>query len=443
MKKSLLALTVLFALELTAQSRFVFHQKLKKQDVSFKLINNLIVFPLEINGQKLSFILDTGVNKTILFSANNDSLKLKSTQKVFIHGLGAGEPLEALRSRNNHFKIAEINGYEQELYVITDDAFQLSSKMGTTIHGIIGFDLLKDVVVRVNYSSERLTFYKPITYKEPRCRSCEKLPITFDKNKPFINASVKLDSSNIPITVKMLVDSGGSDALWLFEGTGKNIKTPSKFFIDILGEGLSGTIYGKRSRIRSLSIGKYEMPEPTASFLDTLSTLNARRYRERNGSIGGEVLKRFKVWIDYPNNKLMLKKNASLKRGFFYNMSGLHVVYNGLELVKEKSTNLARVQNDFGEAAGSSNKTISFVTSYNYRFKPSFKVDRVAPGSPAALAGIQQGDLIKKINGKLAHEFTLEEIMEIFHSKPKKKIVMIVERGVMDFKYKFRLEKRI
>ena len=66
-----------------AQNGFHFQEKNKrKQRVSFKLINNLIVIPVAINGQNLSFILDTGVNKTIIFNlSKNDSIDLLNTKK--------------------------------------------------------------------------------------------------------------------------------------------------------------------------------------------------------------------------------------------------------------------------------------------------------------------------------------------------------------------------
>ena len=127
----------------------------------------------------------------------------------------------------------------------------------------------------------------------------------------------------------MLIDSGGSDSLWLFENTKDEIKTPKRFFNDILGEGLSGTIYGNRSRIPEFKLGRFTIKSPTVSFLDSISTFNARKFKERNGSIGSNILKRFKVWIDYPNKKITLKKNGSFKNGFNYNMSGLGVIYNG------------------------------------------------------------------------------------------------------------------
>ena len=66
----------------------------------------------------------------------------------------------------------------------------------------------------------------------------------------------------------MLLDSGGSDAIWLFEHSRKDITTPEVYFTDFLGVGLSGTIYGKRSRLFSLTIGRFLFKNPTVSFLD-------------------------------------------------------------------------------------------------------------------------------------------------------------------------------
>ena len=33
--------------------------------------------------------------------------------------------------------------------------------MGTTIHGIIGYDLLKDVIAKINYNTKKIVFYNP------------------------------------------------------------------------------------------------------------------------------------------------------------------------------------------------------------------------------------------------------------------------------------------
>ncbi|MCI2227840.1 aspartyl protease family protein [Polaribacter sp. MSW13] len=415
-----------------------------KQKIDFKLINNLIVIPIEINGKELSFILDTGVNKTILFSlSKNDSVGLKDVKKVKLQGLGKGNPVDALLSKNNNLRINNIFSTNETVYVILRDYFDLSSKMGTTIHGIIGYNLLKNLILKINYNSKKITFYNPKKFNYKNCRKCEIFPLEFYRKKPYIDVQVQLDTVGNTVTdVKMLIDSGGSDAIWLFEGTKETIQTPILFFNDILGEGLSGFIYGNRSRIPKMKIGSFVIEKPTVSFLDSLSTRNARNFSKRNGSIGGNILKRFKVWIDYPNKKITLKKSASLKGGFNYNMSGLDVVYNGNKLVKIKDDTKI-ISYSKGDFTSTSSKTISFTTNYSFKFLPSYKVDKVINGSVADIAGIKSGDIILKINGTSAHDLKLNDIIHKFQEKDGKKIKIEIKRGREVLKFNFRLKKRI
>ncbi|WP_299013786.1 PDZ domain-containing protein [uncultured Polaribacter sp.] len=407
------------------------------------MINNLIVIPLEINGKKLSFILDSGVNKTIIFDlAQNDSIALLNTEKIELRGLGTGEAVDAILSTKNILKLKGIVSYNEAVYVILKDYFDLSSKMGVTIHGIIGYNLLRDFVVKINYKSKKLTFYSSKDYQLKKCRKCEILRLQMHRKKPYINVDVQLDTIGTKLTkVKMLIDSGGSDALWLFEHSKPNIKTPILFFKDILGEGLSGTIYGNRSRIPKLKVGNFTLLKPTISFLDTVTSKNARSFKARNGSIGGNILKRFKIWLDYRNQKIMLKKNGSFTKGFNYNMSGLEVVYNGKQLVKERKYQAA--SNGYGTEGKGKNDRISLITRYTFNFKSSYKVKTVLRGSPGHKAGVQPGDIILKINGTNTYDLKLTEIVGKFQQRNNKKIKLLIDRNGAYEKVSFRLEKRI
>ena len=440
---ALILLLIFFSLKSNSQTGFYFNGgNTNRQQISFKLINNLIVMPLEINGKKLSFILDTGVNKTILFNlSENDSLGLLNTTKVALQGLGTGEAVNAIISKKNTIRIKNLISRDETIYVILKNYIDLSSKMGTTIHGIIGFNLLKNFIVKVNYKTKKLDFYNHKTYTYKKCRKCETIPFTYYRKKPYINAKVNLDSiGNKLIDVKLLVDLGGSDAMWLFENSKKDIITPKRFFNDLLGEGLSGPIFGNRSRISIFILGKFKIENATASFLDFASTHNARTFKERNGSIGGGILKKFKIWIDYPNKKFTFKKNGSFTTGFNYNMSGLDVIYNGKQLVKEKSiSNIAGANN----ANTGQNNSISFLSSYSFKFKSSFKIKNVVENSPAYNAGLLKNDIILKINGKPAHNFKIEEIIHEFQERDKKKIKMTINRNGVKMKFEFRLHKSV
>lgn len=404
-----------------------------------------MVIPIEINGAKLQFILDTGVNKTILFNlSEKDSIELKNVKRVQLQGLGYGKPIDALVSKGNDFRIKNMRSFQQGVYVVLQGEFDLSAKMGTTIHGIIGYDLLKNVIAKVNYNNKTIDFYNPKKYRYKKCRKCEVFPLQFYRNKPFIDATIQMDTiGKAKTNVKLLIDSGGSDAMWLFDGSKEEIVTPKKHFRDFLGEGLSGTIYGNRSKIPQLKLGQYVIERPTVSFLDSLSSYNARKFRKRNGSIGGNILKRFKVWIDYPNKRLILKKQSSLKKGFYYNMSGMSLIYDGKELVKEEEkTKVVDSYQIEGEAKGT---TISFFTVYKFKFKPSYKIDKVIADSPAGIAGLEVGDRLKKINGRPASNYTIDQINGILQSKPNKKVRIEVERfGLGEkLKFEFRLKERI
>lgn len=431
------------SIKINSQTGFQFNGPNKnREQIKFKLINNLIVFPLEINGKKLSFILDTGVNKTILFNlSQNDSIGLNDIKKITLQGLGAGESVKAFISKNNTLKIKNTVSSNETVYVILKDFFDLSSRMGTTIHGIIGYNIFKDFIVKINYKSKKIDLYNPKTFTYNKCRKCEEFPVSFYRKKPYIDAEIQLDTIGFSTTkVKLLVDSGGSDAIWLFEDSKEEIKTPKRFFNDILGEGLSGIIFGNRSRIPKISLGSFEIKNPTASFLDTVSTQSARTFKKRNGSIGGGLLKRFKVWIDYSNKKITLKKNGSFKNGFNYNMSGLDVVYNGKQLVKEKIEK--EVRSNYNQKLDDNN-SVFFITSYSFKFQHSYKINKVVKNSSAHKAGLLKNDILLKINGKQAHDFTLSEIFSKFQERDKMKIKMQIERNGVKMKFEFRLEKKV
>jgi len=410
---------------------------IEKQIMSFKLLNNLIVLPIEVNGKGLNFILDSGVGQTVLFNLNpHDSIQLKNEVVIKLKGLGGEEAMDAILSKGNNFKLNNVISNNQILYVISNDNFDLSSKMGITIHGIIGYALLKDFTVKINYNSKRITFINPAIYNPKMCKKCESYSLQFHRYKPYINVGVKLKENSNKITpVKLLIDSGGSDAMWLFENTHPDIVTPTHYFDDFLGEGLSGSVYGKRSKIKSLVLGRFEIMNPTVSYPDSISVANALRFKDRNGSMGATVLKRFVVTFDYQHSKLYLKKGSLFKEPFRYNMSGIELAYNGKILVKERDNGAITNTNP-----GSTKNSVTLDYNYKFTFKPTYIVQKLRLNSPAQLAGLEVGDVVIKINGKYTFDLKLEEIVEYFYKKENTKINIIVERNGKDYQYEFKLK---
>lgn len=418
-----------------AQDKFHLLGNKDSYAVSFKLVNNLIVVPLEVNGVQLNFLLDTGVNNTLLLNLKlEDSLKLKNIEEIKLRGLGEDQHINAVKSKNNIFKLGKIFNKNHMVYAIQSQGLDLSSRLGIDINGIIGGDLFRDFIVDINYSINRIKFYNPNTYVYKNCRRCEDFELEFYNNKPYIYASVD-DEKEIP--VKLLIDSGGSDALWLFDKSSVDISVPDKHFNDYLGRGLSGNVFGKRSKIKKIRLGSYVLEDANVAYPNFNSIENAYKHKGRNGSLGSEILKRFRIIYDYPNKKLTIKKPSKyFNDPFLYNMSGIEVAHNGNILVGEREKTMA---NNYGKE--NEQATVQLVYNYIYALKPSFRIAELRKNSPAKKAGLLKDDVILKINGKPSYHYKLQDITYLFSSKVGKKIKLLIKRNGIEMIYEFKLKE--
>ena len=428
-----------------SQQGLEFPSHVKKDKISFELVNNLVIIPVEVNGDKLSFLLDTGVNSTILFGITEaDSLRVNNARPIKVRGLGEGEGVIALKSENNELRIGDALDKNHSIYVIFEESLNFSTRMGIPIHGIIGYDFFRNFVVKTNYISKKLIFYNPSKYKEKRCNNCETFDLQFHNNKPYMNIEMAtLGGSSKEIT--MLVDSGSSDALWLFEEQGTLPIDEKKYFDDFLGLGFSGNIFGKRSKLDEIWLGNFYLKEVKVAFPDQSATEGIKFYQERDGSIGGDILKRFTVTIDYQSNKMILQKNSGFSEPFYYNMAGVTIEHDGVDVITELTTHS---NFDFAHSKNSENGTGSHTVSDVSVFTqislvPRYVVVNTRKGSPAEMAGLKVGDEIVTINGSAAYKIKLFALNTLFSSRVGKRISLKVKRNNVIFKVVFTLKKVI
>ncbi len=430
----------LMCLPFLAQSQVFGLPKGKKfEKVRFELINNLIIIPMEINGAKLSFILDSGVGKPILFNlSDQDSLQLRNVREITIRGLGEGEPIKALSSQGNYFKLGHIKNFSQQVYVVLDKNMNFSPSLGIPIHGIIGYDLFRDFVVDINYTSKVIKFYNPKSYKPKEGKKYQKLPLSVIKSKAYLEGLIGLKGRE-DIPVKLLVDTGSSDALWLFQDHEKGIGVPNKNYDDFLGRGLNGNIYGKRTKVNHVRIGTHRLHDAKAAFPNEASFNGIKNLGDRNGSVGGDILKRFNIVFNYPKNEIIIRKNSKFNDPFQYNMSGLDLQHNGLRYISERLTDLRGVVKSDERAFG--DVQILFQNRTRLSLVPEIIVSGIRAGSPAAEAGLQEGDVILAVNGRRVHQYKLQEVMKMINEKEGKRIRLLIERYNKDLLFSFVLKE--
>jgi hypothetical protein len=424
-----------------AQDGFVFKKDAKRIKIPFKLISNLIFIPLKVNGTQLTFMLDSGVEETILFSLEEkDSISLLNTEMIELKGLGSKESVAGLKSTGNQLEVKGMISQNHMLYVILDEDFNLSSYIGIPVNGIIGYPFFKNNLLEINYSNKTIVFHQDdAKIRRKLNKKYAVSPITIEGSKPYIKGDVTVNKNKVP--VKLLVDTGHSDALWLFDNKSDAIKVPAKNFDDYLGRGFSGDIFGKRAIISEFRFNNFVFENPIAAFPDSTSLKHVNMVSDRMGSVGSEIFKRFTMVFDYKNSQLFLKKNSDFKAYFNYNKSGLEIRNTGMQWVQE-TISLKMETRKSGYGATIQDNLVNNLSNnfrYNFKLKPIYEIDNVRKGSESANAGLLAGDVLIIIDGKEVQRYSLNEVNSFLKAEEEKWVTIEVTRKGKPLKFKFKL----
>lgn len=410
----------------------------KKTVIPFKLINNLIFIPININGAELTFLLDTGVAETSIFSLENQEVKLLKMEKIKFSGLGGDRSIDGFRSEDNLGRIGKyfVND-SMTVYIIMDQDFNISSHVGIPVNGIIGYHFFKNHPVIIDYMSKKITIYNDKELFRKKIRNFSELDISIEKNKPYIFADVEM--TNEKKSSKLLIDLGNSDPVWLFPKLIKDFVYNRPNIDDFLGRGFNGDIYGKRSRIHNFYLGDFKFEKPLTAMPDEYSIQHVNLVENRKGSVGGDIMRRFTVAFDYSHGKIYLKKNRDFYDPFHFNMSGLDFRQDGMEWTKDIVNLPTKSQSNLS----GDTEVFSSSLKYNFTLKPIFSIAGVRKDSPGAKAGLQKDDRLISINGKKTADMTLQKIIELMKSEEGRTIQMVIERKSREMSLRFTLEDPI
>jgi hypothetical protein len=215
-------------------------------EIPFKLYNdNLIVVKGNVGRiGGVNFILDTGTTPTSISKSLAGRLKLS----------GTGEPLQTLSGAIEtqsfvvpHIQVGAFSA--DEVRVVTQDFKFVEERLGLSIGGILGLDVLRSHSFTIDYRKKKITFQaSDIANSTP-----------FESRSPLLTVKVKIGDQNL----RFIVDSG-TQGLIAFRN---RIKEPNGILRAVEGTFIS-TVAGT----------------PQAKFFRTLVTLGEDR-REQTVTI--------------------------------------------------------------------------------------------------------------------------------------------------------------
>jgi hypothetical protein len=379
-RKTLLAFVVIVLSLATAASRTIQTNSktaapASEVSIPFELVMRHIVLKVKINNSRpLSFVLDTGDKVAIVDTERAKELGLNLQGQVRVGGAGS-EVLSGSFVQGSTWTIPGLEGFSQPV-AMAIPLGKLAARFGHDFDGIIGSDFIKQYVIEIDYRVRVIKLHdkNKFSYSGPG----ESIPIQLDRQgHPLIEAEVTPVGRD-PIKGKFVVDIGSGAALALYSPfvADHRLLSPGLKTIRSIGAGgAGGQTNGQLGRVSELKIGKFRIASPITLFSEDKA--GAFASPALAGNIGQQIAARFKVFLDYERERIILEPAATFNDP--YNRA-----HAGLAL---------------------STKDKDYQT---------IRITEVLENSPASEVGLQKNDLIIKVDDKPASELTLTRLNEMF-----------------------------
>lgn len=370
--------------------------------VPFEITNNHLFVQVRVNDSApLWFIFDTGAGQTMVDMRAAKVLNLKLGTPIQASGAGAkaitGALLEGVA-----LSLSAVPGFSQPLrFALPFD--QLESLEGRRVDGVLGYDFIRRFVVEVDFKQRQLRLHDKDEFSYSG--KGESLPLTFKMNHPHVRATLQ-PAQGEPLEVDCVIDLGARSSLILTQRFVAQhdllARTPNTIEA-IAGRGVGGDVKLQITRLPSFRLGRFEFKQPIAGLsLDKEGALGTNASFEVN--VGTEVMRRFRLFLDYTRARLILEENAQFAEPFEYDMSGLGI-----------------------EAEGAQFATLRIV--------------RVSANSPAAQVGLQVGDVLERIEEKAAAQLGLSAVRQLLVTEGNQQLT--IKRGDKSLTVSLSLKRRI
>jgi hypothetical protein len=335
-------------------------------DVPFEFIERHIFIPVTIDCSQRLWALDTGASSTVIDSDYADELGLATSGEII--GTGIGSTVECSFVTLPALTVPGVEFEEQQAVAVRiSSLFRRTSDM--EIGGILGYDFLSRFVTRVDIANEMLTFYHPESFE-------------YDGVGEILDAPLSENVFAVPAVVdgehggRWTLDLGAGGLSFLYPYAKKN-GLLDRQGVETVGFGAGGRIDYRTSLYDTIELGGVVLKRPLISH-PAGDVVGAFGGADHTGNLGNSVFRHLVLYLDYERQRVIVERGDDVEREFSVDRSGVSFW-----------------RPDLGD----------------------IEILYVSDGTPAADAGLSEGDVLVAINGIAAEHLDLPSLRELMRAE--------------------------
>ncbi|MCA6074324.1 retropepsin-like aspartic protease [Fulvivirga sedimenti] len=269
------------------------------------LVDNFIFISVSVNEHEkpLNFLFDTGAGITVIHSKMAEQLKLEVTTESKI--ATSGKTLLSKESEGNTLKIGG-SLLLDSVSLIFMDLSHISDYIKVEVDGVIGYDLLKNVITETNLDALEMRFYDREEFNPASTH--EKL-VWLESNLFGLPVDVTPKKGTDEILLVLQIDSGADNFLTFHNKTIREhgLMDSDRRYKSRQGFGADSTITSNlKSRVYGVTFAERTWKNVTVTL--EVDPINHRTNSLADGLIGQRILNDFNITYDLKEGNVFFEK---------------------------------------------------------------------------------------------------------------------------------------
>jgi PDZ domain len=292
---------------------------------------------------------------------------------------------------NSTVALLDIPGLEMRVTdLATGDTSNISKLVGAAVHGVLGADLLSRFILDIQYDRSSVIFHDANAFNYNGKGTV--IPLVVRNGVPSVHAKINIPGhGTFEDEFDIQTGYNGSVAIshsYVVAHRMHMSHMKTLHFPESAGSSMLVT------RAKNIIFGPYVVDNAIVEFPSEHSSITTP-----SAMIGNAILRKFRVILDVPHQRMILESNSTFPNDVEYDKSGVALIASGPNL-------------------------------------KTFEVAGVAPHSPGSQAGLQTGDVIAGIDNQPAADLNLSEIQDMFREARDYRITVLRHDKTVDLKLK-------